>query len=334
MSLGQYLLCNKDPLIQIVTKQHEEILPQSTSITKLFRNFAAGIFEQHPPHPHIPATSQAKTIRAAFSLSELEKRKVRWREHKRAGLFPQELEKPYIDKQASLNWLKKGRLKYDDERLIIAAQDQGLMTNGFKKMAKMTQDDKCRFCHAAVESTTHLVSSCQILLADGRYTARHNKVCRYLHWTVCNHYNIETGPVWLHEPKPITATPEVTIFYDKNIVLGRFVEGGAIKPDIVVWDKPKKDAKIIEVSVPSDFGINRAEREKLNKYQDLKNDLRTTWDLDSISIIPVIAGATGLLKTNIKEYLQSIPGEPKAEEVQMAAVTGTKAILKRALRNS
>lgn len=331
VSLGQYLLSNSDPLIQIVTKQHEETLPQSTSITKLFRNFAADIFEQYPTERKMSATSQAKEIRTVFSMSEMEKRKVRWGDHKRAGLFPKELEKPYIDKQTSLNWLKKGRLKFDDERLIIAAQDQGLMTNGFKKMAKLTNDDRCRFCHVAVESITHLVSSCQTLLADGRYTARHNKVCRYLHWTVCNHYKIETGPVWLHEPNPITATEDVSVFYDKNIVLGRYVEGGAIKPDIVVWDKIQKNAKIIEVSVPNDYGINRAEREKMHKYQDLKNDLRTTWDLDSIDIIPVIVGATGLLKTNMKDYLKSIPGEPVAEEIQMAAITGTKAILKRAL---
>jgi len=41
-------------------------------------------------------------------------------------------------------------------------------------------------------------------------------------------------------------------------------------------DKKNKEAKIIEVSVPNDFGLNRAERHKVNNYQDLKNDLRQT----------------------------------------------------------
>ena len=205
------------------------------------------------------------------------------------------------------------------------------MTKGFMKMAGLTQDDQCRFCHAAVESTTHLVSACQTMLADGHYTARHDKVCRYLHWNICRHYKIDTQAVWLHEPQPTTATEDITIFYDRPIVLGRYVEGGAIKPDIVIWDKKNREAKIIEVSVPNDFGINRAEREKIHKYQDLKNDLIQTWELENIEIIPVIVGATGLLKTNIKSYLQSIPGSPSAEEVQMAAVTGTITILKRAL---
>ena len=59
--------------------------------------------------------------------------------------------------------------------------------------------------------------------------------------------NIPTQDVWLHTPQLVTATEDVTIFYDKGIPVGRFIENGAIKPDIVVID----------------FSINRAEREKV-----------------------------------------------------------------------
>ena len=331
VSLGQYLLSHTDSLMQIVSKQHQDVLPQNMSIIKLAKNYADCLIEDEPVATHVPPTLQARKKRTAFGSAERSNRRQLWKNHKRAGLFPKELDKPYIDKEESLKWLKKGRLGYDNEKIILAAQDQGLMTNGFKKMAGISQNDQCRFCQAAVESSTHLISACQTMLADGHYTARHNKVCRYLHWSICKHYEIETQAVWLHEPQTITATEDVSIFYDKPIVLGRYVEGGAIKPDIVIWDKKKKEAKIIEVSVPNDFGINRAEREKVNKYQDLKNDLRQTWELENIEIIPVIVGATGLMKTNLKSYLKSIPGSPSAEEIQMAAVTGTVSIIKRAL---
>ena len=69
--------------------------------------------------------------------------------------------------QASLSWLKKGKLGFDGERIIIGVQDQGLLTNGFKKMAGLSTNDQCRFCHAAVESATHLVSACEVMLGDG-----------------------------------------------------------------------------------------------------------------------------------------------------------------------
>ena len=145
---------------------------------------------------------------------------------------------------------------------------------------------------------------------------------------------MEVKPAWEHKPESITATEDITIFYDKNILPGRFIENKAIKPDIVVWDKAKRSAKIIEVTVPNDFGLTVAERTKLNKYQDLKNDLRTTWELDSIEIIPVVIGATGLVKTSLLEYLKRIPGSPSVEEVQLNALKGTISIIKRALSHT
>ena len=215
--------------------------------------------------------------------------------------------------------------------MIIAAQDQGLMTNGFKKMCGISNNDQCRFCNSATESTNHLVSGCQTLMAEGHYTQRHNRVCKYLHWKICNAHNIPTKEVWNHEPEAVTANNDVTIFYDKVIKAGRYIENKAVKPDIVVWDRKEKKAQIIEVNVPNDFGLNRGEREKVTKYQDLKNDLKDTWELKQIDIVPVIIGATGVMKKNLEDYLKVIPGNPSKHEVQAAAIRGTVSLLKRAL---
>ena len=87
-----------------------------------------------------------------------------------AGKFPAESDKQYIDKDATLSWLKRGKLTFDGERILTGAQDQALITNGFKKMAKLSDNDKCRFCHTEVESVSHLTSGCQTLMGDGHYT--------------------------------------------------------------------------------------------------------------------------------------------------------------------
>ena len=73
------------------------------------------------------------------------------------------------------------------------------------------------------------------------------------------------------------------------------------------------------------------EKKKKSKYQDLQYDLKSTWNLRDIQIIPVVIGATGLMKNNLKNYLLSIPGCPTAYEVQIAAIKGTVSVLKRAL---
>ena len=138
----------------------------------------------------------------------------------------------------------------------------------------------------------------------------------------------------MHTPQPTTATEEICIFYDKEIPAGRYIQNGAIKPDIVVWDRKARSALIIDVSVPNDFGINRAERDKVLKYQDLKNALKEEWQLHDIAVIPVIVGATGLMKDNLQSYLDSIPGKPNKYQVQVAAIRGTVSLLKRALGTS
>ena len=63
---------------------------------------------------------------------------------------------------------------------------------------------------------------------------------------------------------------------------GRYIEGYAVKPDIAIWNRQNKTAKIIEVTVPNYYGLNRAERKKITKYQKLKSDLTTTCLLKEI----------------------------------------------------
>lgn len=39
---------------------------------------------------------------------------------------------------------------------------------------------------------------------------------------------------------------------------GRYIEGDAGKLDIVMWDKGGRTAKLIDVTVNNDFGLDRA----------------------------------------------------------------------------
>ena len=342
INLSEYLVTTTDNLLLLVKRHHQNNLSEHKSVIKLADIFKKenniGTSEaevdntqERNVQPEANANDQIRLPKNVYMETERVKKRERWKENKRAGMFYQEIQKSYIDQKGSFLWLQNGALTFNEERLLVSAQDQGIMTNGLKKVCKLTNDDKCRFCHKEVESPSHLMSGCQTLLAEGHYTRRHNKVCRYLHWQILNDYNIPTKEVWLHEPEPVTAKNGVTVFYDKIIPCGRFIESGAVKPDLVVWDEKEKTALIIDVCVPNDFGINRAEREKVTKYQDLKNALKETWNLKSIEVIPIIIGATGVMKDNLQGYLDSIPGKSKKYEVQIAAIRGTVSILKRAL---
>ena len=96
---------------------------------------------------------------------------------------------------------------------------------------------------------------------------------------------------------------------------------------MVLNHKKEKSALLIEVSVPNDFGLNDTEIRKMTKYQDLKNEVKRMWKLKKAEIVPVIAGATGIIKETLTEYLKIIPGNITTNELQLEALRGSVKIL-------
>ena len=73
-------------------------------------------------------------------------------------------------------------------------------------------------------------------------------------------------------------------------------------------DKCYRKGHINDACVPNDYGMGRQETEKVVEYQDFKIYRADTYILQPIDIIPVVIGATGLMKTSLQKYLLFIPG--------------------------
>ena len=89
------------------------------------------------------------------------------------------------------------------------------------------------------------------------------------------------------------------------------------------------------MTVPNYYGFNRVEREKITKYQELKNDfkndLSTTWSLQEMDIVIVVVRVKGIIKKNFKEYLKTVSEKSNFQELQPTTIKETIAILKRSL---
>ena len=77
----------------------------------------------------------------------------------------------------------------------------------------------------------------------------------------------------------------------------------ANKPDIVVFNKESKDCYIIDIACPFDTRIDHKTKEKLEKYQDLRRELKRLWKCKAVKIVPVIIGALGTVQKIFKEWL-------------------------------
>ena len=78
--------------------------------------------------PNMPATKHAKKLRGKYCRQVSKRLEDDWMRDKRAGRLKEEIDKEHVDKKGSFRWLREGLLKYDGERMIIAAQDQALTT--------------------------------------------------------------------------------------------------------------------------------------------------------------------------------------------------------------
>ena len=100
---------------------------------------------------------------------------------------------------------------------------------------------------------------------------------------------------------------------------------------MVLKHKKEESALLIDVSVLNDFGLNATEIRKMTKCQDLKNEVKRIWKLKKDKIIPVIVGATGMMKKTLTEHYKIIPGNIIPNELQVEAVRGSVNILKKVL---
>ena len=99
---------------------------------------------------------------------------------------------------------------------------------------------------------------------------------------------------------------KVTILWDSPIITDRHVPYN--KPDIVIQEK-SDTCLIIDVTIPSDYNIQKKATEKMSKYVDLQIECQRLWN-KKVEFIPVIIGVTGIVDKNIKnkKYVGRIPG--------------------------
>ena len=117
-------------------------------------------------------------------------------------------------------------------------------------------------CSQHEETVDHILSGCEVL-AKTEYITRHNKATAYLHWRICQDYDIETTKKWYeHKPETVVHNTDnnITILWDMAVHTDRTIT--ANRPDIIVKDLTNFTCKLIDITIPSDRNIALKETEK------------------------------------------------------------------------
>ena len=332
VSLNTYLRQHNDALVRQI-RRHEERKNTNKTAEKLARKFKQeqNFHERDVPETTELATHRAKSVSIKFKECQINNKIDKWHSKALHGQFFKQIEGEYIDKSVTFSWLKYGHIKSETESLIIAAQDQAIATNIIKaNIHKTVKDGKCRICGKFDETIQHLIAACPVL-AKVEYIDRHNKVASFIHWKICQEYNIEVSAKWYtHTVQTVIETAKIKLLWDMGITTDRTVV--ANRPDIIILHKDTKYAYMIDISIPNDVNINKKEVEKLTKYKNLSIEMNRLWSVRS-KIIPVVIGALGTVSTKIGFHLDKIPikidKDKTISEIQKIAILGTSHIIRK-----
>ena len=105
----------------------------------------------------------------------------------------------------------------------------------------------------------------------------------------------------------------------------------ARRPDIVVVDKVKKETMIIDVAVPGNTRVCDKEREKIEKYSLLKDEIVRLWQMKKVVVIPIVVGALGAIRIKFEKDIESLGIEIRIEHVQKSTLLGTARMIRKVI---
>ena len=74
-----------------------------------------------------------------------------------------------------------------------------------------------RMCRVENETVSHIVIECK-MLAQKQYRKRHDNVCKYIHWKLCEKHDFQRAQQWYeHEPDGVIENKGYKILWDFTI---------------------------------------------------------------------------------------------------------------------
>ena len=328
VGLETYLRESKDEMMKLVLEHEKK--KKLYYVTKEATRFCRELEVDQQGHRETDSvTNKAKEVKNIVKKQGKEQIRIRWEQKPLHGQYLKRLKRPDVDETETHKWLKISGLKSETEGLIIAAQDQNLMTKQYQsEIIKNGMNPKFQLCNQYNETIDHIVSGCPVL-AKSEFMQRHDKAASYIHWKISKAFSLPVADKWYnHSPETVVSNDQVTLIWDMQVHTDKEIK--ANKPDIIIKDHINSTCQLIDMTIPSDRNVSIKEVEKFSKYKDLEIEIGKMWKM-KVTTIPVVIGALGAIKKGMKSNIDKIPGKIYLEELQKITLLGTAHILRKVL---
>ena len=129
-------------------------------------------------------------------------------------------------------------------------------------------------------------------MAQKEFKRRHDNVAKEVHWDICKKNRLEHSEKWYeHVLEGAVENEQIKVPWHINIQCDNLIE--TRRPDLIVIDKKEQKGIIIDIAVPADVRVEEKEKGNVEKYQDLKKEIRRLWKMRNVEMVPVVVGALG-----------------------------------------
>lgn len=258
-----------------------------------------------------------------------------WKAKTLHGVHPGQMYQSHIDLINSNLWLKSGYLFGETEGFMIAIQDKVIATRNYRKfiLKENLTSDACRRCNNHPETIDHIIGGCS-LLAGVDYTVRHNQVAQIVHQMLAKKHKLisEIVPYYKYEPLSVLENNTAKLYWDRSIITDRTIR--ANKPDIVLFDKTANVINLFDIAIPLNNNMLTTYSTKVGKYTELADEMRMMYQVERVSITPIIISATGLIPKSLLEHLKQHSLESALQTMQKSVILNTCNIVRRFLQTN
>lgn len=290
-----------------MTNLEQACLKEKTNISKFFHSINLPVHQWIATYGRsaapTPGTDEEEPVRDV----NLETFRRAWQAKALHGRFYASLHQPEVDFQNSNTYLIQGYLFPQTEGTFLAIQDQVVPTRTYAKyiMKQQVETTKCRLCNSAEETVQHLASGCSTI-AGTKYLTRHNNMGQVVQQLLCLQKQLiqHFVPHHVYAPQPVLENESYKIYWDLTVITDRGAEHN--RPDMVLWEKQRNTATIIDFAVPQDCNLAKSYGEKIAKYEPLALQIKDMWQLDEVTIMPLVISTNGLVHRKTTQHLQQL----------------------------
>ena len=132
-----------------------------------------------------------------------------------------------------------------------------------------------------------------------------------------------------HAPEGALGNEEIKVLWDKKYSVWQSHRGKTTWPNSYWQERTKWDN--YWYYVPADVRVEEKDKENVEKYQDLKKEIKRLWKLRNVEIVLVVIGALGTVSAEFDRWMVKLGITCSVGVMQKTALLVTARILRKVL---